>query len=150
MRKSHSTVHAILLAAILALSTFAFAQDAATPPTQGEEPDVRFILRAAQIDASMGFIGVGGDIDRRIDPTLTVTEGDTVQIVLLNGSDLGHYLVIEELGVGAPGVLTVGDRTTITFVADRTGTFLYRCALANHMKAGMLGELVVQPAAAPL
>ena len=92
----------------------------------------------------MSFIGAGGEIDRVINPKLTVAEGDTVEIVLLNGDGMGHYFVVEELNVGAPEVRTVGDRTNITFVADRSGSFGYRCALTDHWKAGMLGELVVQ------
>ena len=40
----------------------------------------------------MVYIGVGGDIDGKVNPMLSVHEGETVQINLINGEGAQHIV----------------------------------------------------------
>ena len=72
---------------------------------------------------------------------MTVNKGDTVKITLrnINGN---HDLKIDEFNA-ATRVLKTGETETITFVADKTGTFEYYCSVGNHRAMGMVGTLTV-------
>jgi len=74
--------------------------------------------------------------------TITVNEGDTVTITLTNSEGF-HDLVIDEFGV-ATEKIRAGDTTSVTFVADRAGTYEYYCSVGNHRAQGMVGTLVVE------
>ena len=49
-------------------------------PAAEYTPTVRFSLRSELAEGKMAFVGVGGDIDGVVNPTLRVAEGDIVQI----------------------------------------------------------------------
>jgi len=40
--------------------------------------------------------------------------------------------------------VTPGTPTSVTFVADKTGTFEYYCSVGNHRAQGMVGKLIVE------
>ena len=84
-------------------------------------------------------------------PVLTVTQGDTVTVILHNGLSentalffQGQSMIPDTTGVAA------GGTATYTFLASRPGTFLYEAGLIpgkQHQAAmGMYGALVVKPA----
>src|SRR5689334_14610427 len=62
---------------------------AAPPPGAPRGGDVHapttFTLRSGIAEGRMVFLGVGGDINGQVNPTLNVHEGETVQINLING-----------------------------------------------------------------
>ncbi|MDO8590237.1 MAG: cupredoxin domain-containing protein [bacterium] len=74
--------------------------------------------------------------------TLVVNKGDTVKITVKNVNGT-HDLKIDEFGV-ATRTLKVGEEQTITFVADKTGSFQYYCSIGNHRAMGMVGTLTVR------
>src|SRR5438105_4409924 len=47
-------------------------------------------LRSGIAAGRMVYIGMGGDIDEQVNPTLQVHEGETVQINLINGEGAEH------------------------------------------------------------
>jgi hypothetical protein len=47
-----------------------------------------------------GFIGVGGDIDGKVNPNLKAAKGDVIEILLVNGDGAPHDLVVPDLQVG--------------------------------------------------
>lgn len=73
---------------------------------------------------------------------MEVNLGDTVKITLKNSKGT-HDLKIDELNV-ATKTLNEGEEQTITFVADKVGTFEYYCSVGNHRAQGMVGTLTVQ------
>jgi nitrite reductase (NO-forming) len=88
---------------------------------------------------------------------LVVTEGDRVQIELVNGSSeemsvrMPHSIDFHSSEV-APNVAFVtippGARHTFDFVAEHPGVFMYHCAtdpVLMHTGAGMVGMMVVKP-----
>jgi len=74
--------------------------------------------------------------------TITVNEGDTV-LLHITSTDVAHGIGIPDFGVSAQ--LPVGETVDVQFVADKTGTFEFKCSVfcgSGHKE--MTGTLVVQ------
>lgn len=74
--------------------------------------------------------------------TITVNNGDTVKITFKNESGF-HDLKIDEFNA-ATKQIQAGAQETITFVANKTGSFEYYCSVGTHRQMGMKGTLVVK------
>ena len=74
--------------------------------------------------------------------TITVKKGDTVKLTLTNSGKYTHDWVIDEFN-GATKQIKAGETDTITFVADKAGTFEYYCSVMEHRKQGQVGKLIV-------
>jgi plastocyanin len=70
--------------------------------------------------------------------TLTVVEGDTIQLTLINPEDDDHSFVLPDLAVPLPPNKT----TKATYVAKHPGIFPIVCAVQSHLPM-MSGQLVV-------
>lgn len=72
-------------------------------------------------------------------PFLVVNKGDTVvlKIHALKGSK--HVLEIPDFGIPET-TINKGEEKTVTFVANKAGTFAFRCT--NHVKADKEGPMV--------
>lgn len=93
------------------------------------------------------FVGVGGDIEGIVNPTLTAKVGDTVRITMVNGVPLQHDLRIEAFGVTSGPIQAQDQAVTVEFVADKPGDFVYDCTIAGHADTGMKGALRITGAA---
>jgi nitrite reductase (NO-forming) len=51
-------------------------------PSTGYIPDARYTLRSGIADGRMVYIGVGGAIDGKVNPVLTATEGQSIQLTI--------------------------------------------------------------------
>ena len=73
---------------------------------------------------------------------IKVKKGDKVTI---NFSSIGGYhdLVVDEFKAATQKVQT-GSNTSVTFTADKTGTYEYYCSVDSHRKMGMVGKLIVE------
>lgn len=73
---------------------------------------------------------------------LNVNKGDTVKITFkdINGF---HDLKIDEFNV-ATKKLNTSNEQTVTFVADKAGSFEYYCSVGSHRAMGMKGTLIVK------
>lgn len=74
--------------------------------------------------------------------TITVNEGDTVKITVINDGG-SHNLFIEEYNERTD-VVSSGNTRVLEFVADKTGTFNMWCEVSGHRSLGMEGTLVVE------
>lgn len=72
----------------------------------------------------------------------TVKKGDVVTVVFQNSGGM-HDFVIDEFKVKSKTV-SGGGSDTITFTADKTGTFEFYCSVGNHREMGMKGSLIVE------
>ncbi|MEX2010513.1 MAG: cupredoxin domain-containing protein [Parcubacteria group bacterium] len=78
----------------------------------------------------------------RFNPSsIAVKKGDTVQLTFINSAGI-HDLRIDEFKVATKN-LSSGQSETVTFVANKTGTFEYYCSVGNHREMGMIGILTV-------
>jgi heme/copper-type cytochrome/quinol oxidase subunit 2 len=72
---------------------------------------------------------------------LKVNQGDTVTIQLLS-TDVVHGLYVDGYGISVEA--DPGQTTTITFVADKPGSFRFRCNITcGAMHPFMIGKLTV-------
>lgn len=106
-----------------------------------------FTLRSGIAQGRMVYIGVGGDIDGKVNPTLSVHEGETVQINLINGEGAQHDIVVDQYAARTNLVLGIGASSTLSFTADKAGEFIYFCSVPGHREAGMEGRIQVAPGA---
>ncbi|MBP7928152.1 cupredoxin domain-containing protein [Patescibacteria group bacterium] len=72
---------------------------------------------------------------------IKVNKGDTVKIIFKNASGV-HDWKLDEFSVNT-NVLNGGQEETVTFVADKVGTFEYYCSVGKHREMGMKGNLIV-------
>ena len=72
---------------------------------------------------------------------LTVKKGDTVKITFKN-TDGMHDFRIDEFNAATRRIQT-GQEDTVTFVADKTGSFEFYCSVGSHRQMGMKGTLIV-------
>jgi nitrite reductase (NO-forming) len=104
-----------------------------------------FTLRTGIAEGRMVFLGVGGDINGKVNPTLNAHEGETVQINLINGEGAEHDIVVEQYAVRSDRVVGKAASSTMSFTADRTGEFIYFCSVPGHRESGMQGRIQVAP-----
>lgn len=74
--------------------------------------------------------------------SITVKKGDSVKIVLTNKGGM-HNWKIDEFNASTK-TIPAGQTDTITFVANKAGTYEYYCSVGNHRQMGMVGKLIVQ------
>src|SRR6266487_2542269 len=133
-------------------------QTPATPQTSASPPAAAmahgdmhaptiFTLRSGIAQGRMVYLGVGGEIDGKVNPMLMVHEGETVQINLINGEGAEHDIVIDQYAARSDRILGIGASSTLAFTADKTGEFIYFCSIAGHREAGMEGRIQVAPGA---
>jgi FtsP/CotA-like multicopper oxidase with cupredoxin domain len=97
----------------------------APPPTSAAAapaaltPTVKFTLVTGGGTNTLVFVGVGGAIDKQVNPVLQVQPGDVVEITLVNGDGVMHDLAIDELQVASGSVDLQGQIKTVTFRVDQ-------------------------------
>jgi plastocyanin len=141
----------ILWAAII-VSVMALAVSARTLTAPGRTPPsaTRAPLDIWMIITGRGGIG-GPSSSHLFDPQMMVVRrGDTVRMRVMNQSLWSHGIEIVGLGVRTKP-LAGGEADELTFTADRSGIFEYRCYIPYDPKTGacspdhdkMIGHIVV-------
>ena len=102
-------------------------------PVPGSNVDEMIVVKEFNIEASTYSFSP---------KTITVNKGERVKITLKNIKGV-HDFKIDEFGASTR-VLNAGEEETITFLADKSGTFEYYCSVANHRAMGMVGTLIVR------
>ena len=118
-------------------------QPARTTPTQTatqtQAAPVRFEVTNQDSKTPWGFV-----ISGQQNPDLKVSRGATVEIVFKNAGVTIHDFTIDEFGVTkAKTQLDPGKSVTVTFTADKSGTFTYYCSQQGHKDLGMKGNFIV-------
>lgn len=141
------------IAALLSMAAFASAQDhgAMAAPSTSYHAPLTFTLRTGIADGRMVYIGVGGSIDKKVNPELEVHEGELVQINLINGEGAEHDIFVDQYNAKSTTVIGKNASATISFTASKAGEFAYFCTIAGHRQAGMEGlvRVVAGPRTAP-
>ena len=113
------------------------------------EADSTTIETDTEIDAEINVLGsetkvfeIGGT-NFAFDVTeMKVKEGDTVTINFVS-NDGFHDWVVDEFDAATDQVRP-GTPTSVTFVADKAGTYQYYCSVGQHRANGMVGTLIVE------
>lgn len=99
------------------------------------------VLPFLKEDFAKGGVLDGKEVYAFSPSSVTVVEGDTIQLTLINPEDDVHSFVLPDFSVSLPGQKT----TTATYVARRPGIFPFVCAIQAHLPM-MSGQLIVLPA----
>jgi hypothetical protein len=94
-------------------------------------------------DFAAGGVLEGKEVYAFVPSSITLVEGDTAQLTLVNPEDDAHSFVLGSLTVLMPPQSTVHAR----YVASAAGIFRYVCDVPMH-RPFMYGTMVVLPAAA--
>lgn len=73
---------------------------------------------------------------------MKVTKGDTVKLTFVNMAGM-HDWVIDQFNARTKQI-QAGQSETVTFVADKAGSFEYYCSVGKHRENGMKGNLIVE------
>src|SRR5262245_26079952 len=119
-------------------------------PAAEYTPTIRFRLRTELAEGKMAFVGIGGEIDGVVNPTLRVAVGDVVQVGLVNNDGIEHDVVFPAFKAGTDRVNRKGASSVTVFRTDTAGEFEYFCSLPGHRQAGMEGKIQVGGAKAPV
>src|SRR5262249_52814876 len=84
-------------------------------PAADYTPNVRFRLRTELAEGKMAFVGVGGDIEGVVNPTLRVAEGDVVQVGIINGDGVEHDLQFPDFKAATDRVNRKGASSVTVF-----------------------------------
>lgn len=89
-----------------------------------------------------GMITVESSSFKFVPNTLKVKKGVATTLVLKNTEGM-HNFVVDELNIKTKIVKGVGQ-DSITFTADKFGTFEFYCSVGSHRAMGMTGSLIVE------
>jgi nitrite reductase (NO-forming) len=147
LAQSQQTNHAGMQMAQSETAPVAEAAPAETAPmamaASSYHTPTTFTLKTGIADGRMVYLGVGGDIDGKINPTLKVHEGEIIQINLINGEGAEHDVVIDQYAARSSVVVGKNASSTFSFTAGKAGEFAYFCSIAGHRQAGMEGLIQV-------
>lgn len=148
-RVAQATASALAAAREAALTPQPAAVDPAAPQTAqdvqvvAQEVDVAYTLITGGDYGGLVFVGVGGEIDGVVNPTLTADPGDTVSITVINGDGILHDLMIDEFSVSTGPLEQRDQQAAVTFMVMDAGEYVYYCSIPGHRQAGMWGTLRV-------
>lgn len=118
-------------------------QEGSSLEEQNELPDQE---AAEQKQKPAGVVEKKFDVNGQpfsFDPKeIKVKKGDMVVITFHNKAGM-HDWVIDEFNTRTKQI-KAGESETVSFVADKTGTFEYYCSVGNHRAMGMKGNLIVE------
>jgi len=111
---------------------------------QDERVNKEFILTTVLSDGKPAFLGVGGEINGQINPTLTARPNDRVRIVLINGTTGKHQIVISGTNSKSGIVSKPKEITSVTFLAPATaGALEYWDGLQDSSLLQMKGQILI-------
>jgi nitrite reductase (NO-forming) len=109
-----------------------------------------YVLTTALHDGKLVYVGVGSDIESRVNPDLKANPGQEVTITLISGEGAEHDIFLPDVDAKTSRVSGQGNSTSVTFTAPkRAGSYKYMDSVPGHAEAGMQGYLLVGGASAP-
>lgn len=110
-------------------------------------------LYAGEVSSSSYAFGDSSSITSSTSPTLTLKEGQTYTMTVINSGAMPHAWEItrqKQTGsvlfgaqIASAGFLAPGASGSVTFTPNEVGTFYYICPVGNHIALGMWGTVVV-------
>jgi uncharacterized cupredoxin-like copper-binding protein len=162
-------LHAVFAAALVGASLGALAHGHADHPRKKAEPVRKeqkdWGIAAEPRQARRTIVITMGDNMRFAPDRIEVKQGETVKLVVRNSGKLLHELVLgtrKELEDHAALMLKFpnmehdepymahvdpGKAKELVWTFNRAGEFEFACLVAGHYGAGMIGKVIVTPAA---
>lgn len=106
-------------------------------PSNTTSPDL-----SLEIDPNAVVIDITGKNFEFSQKEIRVKKDATV-VINFTSTDGFHDWVLDEFSAATAKVST-GGTTSVTFVADKVGTFEYYCSVGTHRTQGMVGKIIVE------
>ncbi|HEY9584685.1 MAG TPA: plastocyanin/azurin family copper-binding protein [Candidatus Paceibacterota bacterium] len=136
------TVYAIIIVIIIVgLLWFVFGINENSDNVVPETPISQNGNNAAPEGKAVSFDVTGKNFEFNM-KEIKVKEGDTVTINFKSESGF-HDFVLDEFNVRT-AQLQSGGTESVTFLANKKGTFEYYCSVGSHRSMGMVGKLIVE------
>ncbi len=74
---------------------------------------------------------------------MKVKKGDTVTVKFTSTGGF-HDFVVDGIAGAATARVSDGQSASVTFVADKAGTYEFYCSVGNHRQMGMVGKFIVE------
>jgi len=116
---------------------------------QSEVSTRKYVLTTGFKEGNLVYLGVGGDINGLVNPTLHANPGETITVMLVNSGDGEHDVSFPELKIKTKRVIENGESVSLTFtVPNEAAELEYYDSVANHAEIGMVGVLQISGVAA--
>lgn len=140
---SMKSILVTLILAVLALGGYFLLSDRSETGVSGPDNTAIVTDSVEQLDATADVtVDVSGKNFEFSVTEIRVSEGDVVTINFESESGF-HDWVVDEFKAASPRVRD-GEKTSVTFVADRAGIYEYYCSVGEHRANGMVGTLIVE------
>ena len=114
---------------------------------QSEVSTRKYVLTTGFENGNLVFLGVGGDINGLVNPTLHANPGETITVMLVNSGEGEHDISFPDLKVKTKRIQENGESVSVTFtVPNQVLSLEYYDSVANHAEIGMVGELDISGA----
>lgn len=127
-----------LVVFIVGSGYFYMKQTPTSTPTPSSTP-AAVVETSDQTEQTFNIKGLNFSYDVK---EIRVKKGDKVVINFTNTEGF-HDLKIDEFNV-ATKQIKQDESETVTFTADKAGTFEYYCSVGQHRQNGMWGKLIVE------
>ncbi|HKZ90327.1 MAG TPA: multicopper oxidase domain-containing protein [Thermoplasmata archaeon] len=124
----------VLSASVLTLTLFAAAPSGTAPRTV----EARIIISSVEPhNESMAMMME--EMHVYMPSSIVVNRGDTVILTIVNMDEHRHGFAIPDLNIRTDNTVDIAplDEVTLTFVADRSGVFMWECNVPYEPPAGM-------------
>ena len=146
--KKNNTLIILMVVAVLAVGGFFLVSNftkgnktttppAATEPTSTETTDQGNAMTSAEQTFDVSAKNFSYSLNE-----MKVKQGDKITVNFTNNESF-HDFNLDEFSVKT-SVIGIGKTESITFTADKKGTFEYYCSVGNHRAQGMVGNLIVE------
>ncbi len=120
------------------------ARDVAVAAKKNPPQVVEYTLRTnLGGNPAMSFVGVGGAIEGKLNPTMTAAVGDTVRVNVVDGDGVMHDFTVPDLNLSSGQLMQKDQKAVVEFVARKPGEFRYYCNVPGHKDVGMAGVLKI-------
>jgi plastocyanin len=160
MRKSYLPLIAVIaLAAILYFAVMAELFFNLQPPltansNTNKTPTVNIVLYEGEISNTKYGFGYSSNLLTSPGPTLRFNMSDVVNITVVNVGKMPHAFEITQTPktgatvlfnaeIGAGSYLEPGQKGTVIFTPNNTGSFYYICPVPGHAELGMYGSVII-------
>ncbi len=113
-----------------------------TPPDMTDAQKAQATTAESAAAGSAVTFDVNGGNFYFVPTVMKVKKGDTVTINFKNDGGF-HDFIIDEFNAKTDRIKD-GAIATVTFVADKAGSFEYYCSVGSHRANGMKGMLIVE------
>lgn len=111
-------------------------------PTSEIPVTKEFVLTTDLRDGQFVFVGVNGDINGKINPSLNAQPGERISIMLVNSGWGTHNIVLPDLNIESTTIKKQGESTSVTFTVPKEDASLEYYD-TNFKRLGMRGILIV-------